>query len=71
MNREIDMIAHSCGVHHARELVRRHVRLVQPNGSSIALDVLYPYPEGRPPREVTGVLPQPTAPAFAAPVAHG
>ncbi|MEO8849550.1 MAG: FMN-binding glutamate synthase family protein, partial [Casimicrobiaceae bacterium] len=29
MNKEIDMIAHSCGVHQARELERRHVRLVQ------------------------------------------
>jgi glutamate synthase domain-containing protein 2 len=44
MNKEIDMIAHSCGVRHARELERRHVRLVQPTGGSIALDVLYPAP---------------------------
>jgi glutamate synthase domain-containing protein 2 len=44
MNKEIDMIAHSCGVHQARELERRHVRLVQPTGGSIALDVLYPPP---------------------------
>ncbi|MEO8536880.1 MAG: FMN-binding glutamate synthase family protein [Betaproteobacteria bacterium] len=44
MNKEIDMIAHSCGVRHARELERRHVRLVQPTGGSIALDVLYPMP---------------------------
>ena len=40
------MIAHSCGVHHARELERRHVRLVQPTGGTIALDVLYPVPTG-------------------------
>ena len=44
MNKEIDMIAHSCGVRHARELERRHVRLVQPSGGSIALDVLFPAP---------------------------
>ena len=44
MNKEIDMIAHSCGVRHARELERRHVRLVQPTGGTIALDVLYPLP---------------------------
>ena len=44
MNKEIDMIAHSCGVRHARELERRHVRLVQPTGGTIALDVLYPTP---------------------------
>jgi glutamate synthase domain-containing protein 2 len=71
MNREIDMIAHSCGARHARELVRRHVRLVQPNGSSIALDVLYPYPDGRPPVEVAGVLPQVRAPAATPAIAHG
>jgi len=45
MNREIDMIAHSCGVRHARELRREHVRLVQPDGRSIALSTIYPYPE--------------------------
>jgi len=47
MNREIDMIAHSCGVRHARELRREHVRLVQANYQSIALNMLYPYPEPR------------------------
>jgi len=45
MNREIDMIAHSCGVRHARELGREHVRIVQGNHQSIALNTLYPYPE--------------------------
>ncbi|HEY5898016.1 MAG TPA: FMN-binding glutamate synthase family protein [Burkholderiales bacterium] len=45
MNREIDMIAHSCGVRHARELRREHVRIVQASGQSIALNMLYPYPE--------------------------
>ncbi|MBS0335831.1 MAG: FMN-binding glutamate synthase family protein [Proteobacteria bacterium] len=45
MNREIDMIAHSCGVRHARELRREHVRLVQANCQSIALNIIYPYPE--------------------------
>ncbi len=29
MNREIDMIAHSCGCRHARELRREHVRIVE------------------------------------------
>jgi glutamate synthase domain-containing protein 2 len=47
MNKEIDMIAHSCGVRQARELTRRHVRLVQPTGGTIALDVLYPPPGSR------------------------
>ena len=45
MNREIDMIAHSCGLHHAREFRRDHVRIVQPNGQSQALNMLYPYPQ--------------------------
>ncbi len=45
MGREIDMIAHSCGVRHARELKREHVRIVQANQQSVALNVLYPYPE--------------------------
>jgi glutamate synthase domain-containing protein 2 len=45
INREIDMIAHSCGVRHARELRREHVRIVQANQQSIAFNMLYPYPE--------------------------
>jgi glutamate synthase domain-containing protein 2 len=45
MNKEIDMIAHSCGLHHARELKREHVRRVQADGRSIALNMLYPYPQ--------------------------
>lgn len=45
MNQEIDMIAHSCGLRHAREFRREHVRIVQPNGQSIAMNVLYPYPK--------------------------
>lgn len=47
MNLEIDMIAHSCGLRHAREFRREHTRIVQPNGQSVALNVLYPYPEPR------------------------
>lgn len=43
MNREIEMIAHSCGLKHARELRREHVRLVQTAGQSIAMNMLYPY----------------------------
>ncbi|MDA0225244.1 MAG: FMN-binding glutamate synthase family protein [Proteobacteria bacterium] len=45
MNREIDMIAHSCGVRHARDLKREHVRIVQASGQSVALNMLSPYPE--------------------------
>lgn len=44
MGKEMDMIAHSCGLRHAREFQREHVRMVQPNGESVALNMLYPYP---------------------------
>ena len=44
MNKEIDMIAHSCGLRHARELRREHVRIVQTANQSIALNMLHPYP---------------------------
>jgi glutamate synthase domain-containing protein 2 len=47
MNKELDMIAHSCGVHHARELRREHVRIVQSADRSVALNTLYPYPAPR------------------------
>ena len=49
MNHEIDMIAHSCGVQHARELHRRHARIVRTAGKSLPLDVLFPYPNDAPP----------------------
>ncbi|MEO7558818.1 MAG: FMN-binding glutamate synthase family protein [Nitrosospira sp.] len=45
MNREIDMIAYSCGLHHARQLKREHVRIVETAGKSVALNIQYPYPE--------------------------
>ncbi len=44
MNKEIDMIAHSCGLKHAREFRREHVRIMQANGNSEALSRLFPYP---------------------------
>jgi len=47
MNKEVDMIAHACGLHHARELRREHVRIMQSNGQSEALSMLYPYPRRR------------------------
>ena len=49
MNKEIDMIAHSCGLRHAREFRREHVRMVQADGRSTALNMLYPYPLQRVP----------------------
>jgi glutamate synthase domain-containing protein 2 len=45
MNKELEMIAHSCGLKHARELRREHVRLVQTAGNSLAMNILFPYPE--------------------------
>ena len=45
MNKEIDMIAHSCGLTHSREFRREHVRIVQDGGLSQALNMMYPYPE--------------------------
>lgn len=44
MNHEVEMIAQSCGLKHPRLLRREHVRIVQPNGQSAALNILYPYP---------------------------
>ena len=41
----IGLIAHSCGVKHPRELSRQHCRIVQSDGKSVALNVLYPKPE--------------------------
>jgi len=44
MNKDIEMIAHSCGVSHPRLLKREHCRIVQANGASAALNMIYPYP---------------------------
>jgi len=45
VNKEINLIAHSCGLRHAREFRREHVRIVETAGKSVALNVMYPYPE--------------------------
>ena len=37
--------AHACGCRHARELTREHVRIVHSANQSIALNMLYPYPD--------------------------
>jgi hypothetical protein len=59
MNKEIDMIAHSCVCRHARELKREHVRIVQTANQSVALNMLYPYPivgsRAAPKEQVTSV----------------
>jgi len=41
---EVETIAHSCGVAEPRLLRRYHVRIVQPGGKSVPLDVLQPWP---------------------------
>ena len=40
--KEVEMIAHSVGVSEPRLMRRGHVRLVQPDGSSVPMDRLYP-----------------------------
>lgn len=45
MKHEVEVIAHSCGVLEPRQLRRKHVRIVQATGLSIAMDKLYPRPE--------------------------
>lgn len=42
MEREVGVIAHSCGVTEPRQLRRRHCRIVQPNGRSLPMDELWP-----------------------------
>jgi len=40
--KEVEVIAHSCGVDEPRELRRHHVRLVQDNGRTVSMRELYP-----------------------------
>ena len=47
LNHEVDMIAHACGLRHAREFRREHVRIAQGDGGSVALSMRYPYPQPR------------------------
>ncbi|WP_119061954.1 FMN-binding glutamate synthase family protein [Dichotomicrobium thermohalophilum] len=42
MRKDVGIIAHSCGVPHARALKRYHCRMVQPSGRSVPLDELHP-----------------------------
>ena len=41
MRHDVEMIAHSCGVDHPRELTREHVLIVQPDGRSIPLSEMW------------------------------
>ncbi len=47
INHELDLLAHSCGLRHAREFRREHIRIVQSAGHSVLLNELYPYPAQR------------------------
>jgi len=40
--KEVEIIAHSVGVDEPRKMRRSHVRLVQPDGSSVPMDRLFP-----------------------------
>ena len=51
MEKEVGIIAHSCGVREARELARKHCRIVQNNGLSKQMDEVFPNIRPRP-REV-------------------
>ena len=47
INRDINMIAHSCGLRDAREFRREHARMVVEAGRSMRLDEMYPPPPVR------------------------
>ncbi len=49
MEKEVGIIAHSCGVKEARQLARKHCRIVQNNGRSKPMDEVFPNAQ---PREV-------------------
>lgn len=42
--KEVNMIAHSCGASHARQLTRNHVRIINETGRSTPLSHIYPEP---------------------------
>ncbi|GAB4360388.1 MAG: FMN-binding glutamate synthase family protein [Immundisolibacter sp.] len=47
MEKEVAMIAHSCGVAEPRGLTRRHARMMLGEGRSVSLEELYPKPHPR------------------------
>ena len=47
MEKEVSVIAHSCGAPEVRQLRREHCRIVQNNGRSVPLDELFPQPVAR------------------------
>ncbi|MEZ5562369.1 MAG: FMN-binding glutamate synthase family protein [Gammaproteobacteria bacterium] len=42
MEKEVNVIAHSCGVAEARQLQRQHCRIVQSDGRSVPISEIYP-----------------------------
>jgi glutamate synthase domain-containing protein 2 len=68
MNKDIEMIAHACGVAHPRLLKREHCRIVQANGASAALNMIYPYPTSAagPKRPAAGIAPAKSGAQFIA-----
>lgn len=42
MQKEIGVLAHSCGVPEPRQLKRMHARIVQENGRSTGMEIIYP-----------------------------
>ncbi|WP_430431114.1 FMN-binding glutamate synthase family protein [Oceanicaulis sp.] len=48
--KDVEMIAHSCGVPEPRALKRKHVRVVGADGTTRQLDEIMPYPEVEPRR---------------------
>jgi glutamate synthase domain-containing protein 2 len=45
MKKELDMLAHSCGVETPRQLTRKHAHIVTDPRTSVSLEELYPLPE--------------------------
>ncbi len=54
LRREVETIAHSCGVNAHRGFQRYHCRVLMAGGRSRALDELYPVPEPLPPEVLRG-----------------
>ena len=54
LRREVETIAHSCGVTAHRGFQRFHCRMLIPGGRSLGLDELYPIPEPLPPEALRG-----------------
>ena len=50
---DVEVMAHSCGVAEPRQMRRKHMRVVQPDGKSIPMDRLWPRPEPRSTRRRT------------------